>query len=80
MDGLQIVAGIGRLFKMVARLDPSDDVTIKLGRWTIDSIKIDKNLQTTVDFKSDKDYVQVQNCYFLIGDKDEPLEIKIKLL
>lgn len=60
---LQFVASIGKTVQVVANVeDPNstDQVTAKLGKFTVDSIKIDRYANSKVVFKSNTDLVDMK--------------------
>lgn len=57
-DALQFLAGIGKRLKLAAKIG---DETIKLGSFNVFSLKVDRDAQCTVTFKSNQEYVKVEN-------------------
>lgn len=51
-NALQFISGISKRIKLVARIG---DVKIKLGCFTVYSLKIDNNSRCSITFKSNKD-------------------------
>lgn len=74
-NALQFVAGIGQRLRMVATVA---DVKVKLGVWSVYRISVDKDLQTTVIFKSSSENAFVGNLPSLMVDEEE-ITIKAKI-
>lgn len=74
-NALQFVAGIGQRLRMVASIA---DVKIKLGVWSVSRISIDRDLQTTVVFKSTVENAFVNSLPQLMVDEEE-ITIKAKI-
>ena len=68
-SALQFVAGIGKKLKLLAKVN---DEKVKLGRFTVYNIRIDRDANCTVTFKSNIDNVENENIPLLMGDEVEP--------
>lgn len=81
-DTLQFVASIGKSLKMVAMVeDPNktDAVKVNLGKFTVDSIKIDRNANSKVVFKSNTDLVNMTSFPSLMVE-EATITIKAKII
>ena len=57
-NALQFVAGIGKQIRLVASVD---DEKVKLGRFTVYSLRVDKDMNCFITFKSNVDSVYSDN-------------------
>ena len=57
-NALQFVAAIAKQVKLVAYMNGNNDLKIPLGIFSVDSIRIDKNANCKIQFKS-----TVENCF-----------------
>lgn len=76
MDAIQFIAGIGRRLLLIAVVK---DEKIKLGEWTVYNLKVDKNMQATITFKSNKDAANMGNMNRLLAE-DEVITFVAKLI
>ena len=75
-NAIQFVAGIGKRMQLVAIVA---NEKIKLGQWSVYSLRIDKNLTATVVFKTSKDNAFYENIPSLFVEETE-ISIKAKIL
>lgn len=68
-NSLVFTAGIGKFFTLEAQEAESDKKPIPLGTFTIGSIKIDRNGNAKVTFKSDKDQAVQENIPKLMQEE-----------
>ena len=75
-EALQFVAGIGRHLKLIAIVNKEK---VRLGTWGVYKLSVDRNAQTTVVFKTNKDDAFVENLSQLMVE-DEEIEIKARIV
>lgn len=75
-EALQFVAGIGQHLLMIAFLGGEK---IRLGTWSVYRLAVDRNAQTTVVFKTNKDAAFVDNLSRLMVE-DEEITLKAKIV
>lgn len=75
-DSLQFISGIGKVVSLVSQIGETKQ---KLGKFNINSIKIDKNANCLIVFKSNVDSVFLENFTNLTEEEAE-ITIKAKIL
>ncbi len=65
-NALQFVAGIGKRLRLIALIE---DEKVKLGTFTVYSMRIDSNGNCFVVFKSNKDSVKIEDFSKLMVDE-----------
>lgn len=65
-NALQFVAGIGKQVQLIAKVT---DEKIKLGTFNIYNIVVDRNATCKIQFRSNTDYVKVENLSKLMVDE-----------
>lgn len=75
-DALQFISGIGKTIQIISQVG---DKKQKLGQFAINSIKIDKNANCLIVFKSNVDSVFLENFTNLTEEEAEII-IKAKIL
>lgn len=74
-EAIQFIAGIGQHLILLAFIGGEK---VKLGIWSVYAVRVDRNLQTTVTFKTNKDLAKVDNLSKLLVE-DEEITFKAKL-
>lgn len=68
-DSLQFIAGIGKPFVLEAiEAETDEEALIPLGTFTIGNIKVDRNGNSIITFKSDSDQVAQNNFVNLMRE------------
>lgn len=75
-NSLQFVAGIGKMINLIAVVEGNK---VKLGKFTVYSIRVDKDGNCTVTFKSNKDSVFIEDFSKIMID-EATIEFKAKIL
>jgi len=75
-NALQFVAGIGKRLKLVAIVETEK---VSLGQFTVYSIRIDRDGNCYITFKSDKDSSFVENIPMLMVD-EATITFKAKII
>nr|DAJ94269.1 MAG TPA: hypothetical protein [Caudoviricetes sp.] len=57
-NALQFVAAIAKQVKLIAYINGNSDLKVPLGVFTVDSLRIDKNANCKIQFKS-----IIENCF-----------------
>ena len=78
-NALQFVAAIGKRLKMIAFVNGNEDLKYNLGVFSIDNMKIDKNANCKVKFKSSVDQSFVGNFSKLLVEEASIL-LKCKIM
>lgn len=75
-NALQFVAGIGRRISLIALVE---DQKVKLGQFTVYSLRVDNNQNCYITFKSNKDSCFADDFYKLMID-EATITYKAKIL
>lgn len=76
LNALQFVSGIGNRMKMLAIIE---DTKIQIGQFTVNNIKIDRDANCTVVFKSNKDSAFVEELSSMLIDEC-PITVKAAII